>query len=127
MPQPKQHSLDLGSDPIATLAGYLGSSHAMLEEAARSFLCDGQVTPFPIDVPRAALTEAAAQIWTADELVELRQLQAALKSMQRPADESLWSAYERAWLEAWKAESLCRARLIRRVSPQWAHYWERGW
>lgn len=123
----RQLTLGLGADPVSTLAGYLGGAHAMLEEAARSFLCDGRVTFFPIDVPRDVLTEAAAAIWTADELTELRALQATFNSMQRPEDEALWPEYDRAWLEAWKAESLCRAKLIRRVSPRWADYWERGW
>lgn len=123
----RQLTLQFGSDPIAVLAGYLGGTLAMLEEATRSFLCDGRVTPFPIDVPERVLTEAAAAIWTTDELAELRALQQAFARMRRPDDETLWPDYERAWLEAWKAESLCRARLIRRVSPRWAAYWERGW
>lgn len=123
----KQLTLQFGGDPIATLTGYLGGSRAMLDEAARSFLCDGRVTPFPIDVPRRVLTEAAAAIWTADELAELRALQQTFATMQRPADAALWPDYERAWLDAWKAESLCRARLIRRISPRWATYWENGW
>lgn len=125
----RQRPLPLDSDPIAMLVGYLGGASAMLEEAARSFLCDGRVTAFPIDVPRHVLTEAAAAIWTADELAELRQLQAAFSAMRRPDgdDEAEQAAYTRAWLDAWKAESLCRARLIRRVAPRLAEYWERGW
>lgn len=123
----QQLTLQLGTDPIATLASYLGGAPPMLEEAARSFLCDGRVTPFPIDVPRDVLTEAAAAIWTADELAELRALQRTLAAMRRPDDETLWPEYDRARRDAWKAESLCRARLIRRVSPHWANYWEGGW
>lgn len=123
----QQQRLDLGGDPVATLSGYLGGSKAMLDEAVRSFLCDGRVTPFPIDVPRDVLTEAAAAIWTTDELAELRRLQSAFKAMRRPADEALWPEYERDWLAAHKAEMLCCARLIRRVSPRWAAYWEGGW
>lgn len=122
----RQLTLDIGGDPAATLAGYLGHAPALLDEAARSFLCSGRI-PFPIDVPERALCEAAAQIWTADELAELRQVQAAFAAMQRLDDATAWPEYDRAWLAAWKAESLCRARLIRRVSPQWASYWERGW
>lgn len=113
----RQLTLQLGSDPIATLAGYLGGAHAMLEEAARSFLCDGRVTYFPIDMPRDVLTEAAAQIWTAEELAELRELQTALECAKGTE----------TFMLAWRAESLCCAKLIRRVSPRWAAYWERGW
>lgn len=125
----KQLALPLGTDPIAMLSGFLGGSHLMLEEAARSFLCDGRVCFPAIDVPEWALTEAAAQIWTADDLAELRNLQQAFAAMRRPDgdDELEQAAYDRAWLAAWKAESLCRARLIRSVSPRLAHYWKDGW
>lgn len=125
----KQLTLQLGTDPIAVLSGFLGGAHAMLEEAVRSFLCEGRVTPFPIDVPRDVLTEAAAAVWTQDELAELRALQQAFRALTWPsgADEATQEAHTRAWLDAWKAESLCRARLIRRVSPKWADYWEGGW
>jgi hypothetical protein len=99
----------------------------MLDEAVRSSLCEGRVTPFPINVPRHVLTEAASHIWTAGELAELRQLQATRVAMCRPDDETLWPDYERAWLDAFKAEMLLCARLIRRVSSWWASYWEGGW
>lgn len=112
-----QLTLGLGSDPIAMLSGYLGGSPAMLDEAVRSFLCSGRIQ-FPIDVPERALTEAAAAIWTAEELAELRQLQRALQDAR--GDDA-------AWIAAWRTESLCRARLIRRVSLRWAAYWEGGW
>lgn len=113
----RQLPLPLGGDPIAMLASYLGGSVAMLDEAARSFLCDGRVTPFPIDVPRDVLTEAAAAIWTTEELTELRTLQAAMEAAKGTD----------GFVPAWRAESRCRARLIRRVSPRWASYWEGGW
>src|SRR5262245_58371707 len=121
-----QLTLPLGSDPITTLASYIGPSVLALEDAARDFLCFGRVL-IHSDVPDRVLIEAAAAIWTAEELAELRALQAALRAMERPEDESRWPDYDRAWLDAWRAESLCCARLIRRVAPRWADYWERGW
>lgn len=122
----KQLTLPIESDPAATLASYLGGGTLAREEAARDFLCWGHVF-IPSDVPQSAIIEAASAIWTADELGQLRSLQSAFAALQRPQDESLWPDYEREWLAAWKAETLCRARLIRRVSTHWADYWERGW
>lgn len=112
-----QLSLPLGTDPIATLASYLGASKLALEDAARDFLCFGRVLASWCDVPERVLTEAAGAIWTADELTELRALQAAMETAK--GTEGFWAA--------WKATSLCEARLIRRVSPRWANYWEAGW
>jgi len=37
-----QLALPIATDPIATFAGYLGGSVALLDEAARSFVCDGR-------------------------------------------------------------------------------------
>lgn len=122
----RQQTLNFGSDPVATFASYLGPSQLILEDAARDFLCFGRVL-YHIDVPERVLIEAVAAIWTADELAELRRLQAALRAMEQPDDEALWEAYYQAWNAAWKAEMLCCARLIRRVSPRWATYWEGGW
>lgn len=114
----RQLALPLGSDPIATLASYLGASHLVLEDAARDFLCSGRVLhATQTDVPERVLIEAAAAIWTAEELAELRALQAALEAAKGTD----------GFMDAWRAESLYRARLIRRVSPRWATYWEGGW
>jgi len=112
----KQLTLPLGADPIATLSSYLGYSVLALEEAARDFLCWGRVL-IPVDVPEHALIEAAAAIWSADELAELREKQAAMEAAKGTDD----------FVTAWRAASLCEARLIRRASPRWANYWERGW
>lgn len=105
------------TDPIAQLASYLGSSQLVLEDAAASFLARGRICYCQTDIPEAALCEAAAAIWTAEELAELRALQATMEAAKGTD----------GFMAAWKAESLCRARLIRRVSPRWAQYWEGGW
>lgn len=112
----RQLQLPLGADPISTLTSYLGYSVLALEEAARDFLCFNRVL-IPVDVPERVLIEAAAAIWTAEELAELREKQAAMETA-RGTD---------GFVTAWRAASLCEARLIRRVSPRWANYWERGW
>jgi len=111
-----QLRLPIGADPIATLAGYLGASQPALEDAARDFLCFNRVLSRS-DVPERVLVEAAAAIWTAEELAELRALQATMGAAK--GTEAFWPA--------WKAVSLCEARLIRRVSPRRANYWEGGW
>lgn len=103
---PRQLALPLGADPIAVLAGLLGPSQLVLEDAAAHFLAWGRIPYVQTDVPESALIEAATAIWTADELAELRGLQAAGDL---------------------RAETLCRARLIRRIAPQRARYWEGGW
>lgn len=113
----KQLALPLGADPIATFASYLGPSQLVLEDASRDFLCWGRVLSGASDVPERVLCEAAAAIWTAEELTELRTLQATMDAAKGTD----------GFLAAWRAESLCRARLIRRVSPRWATYWEGGW
>lgn len=112
-----QLRLPLGSDPIATFASYLGPSQLVLEDAARDFLCWGRVGYAQTDVPERVLIEAAAAIWTAEELTELRQLQAATEQAKGTE----------GFIDAWRTESLYCARLIRRVSPRWAQYWEGGW
>lgn len=112
----QQLRLPLDADPIATLAGYLGASQLTLEDAARDFLCFSRILTRS-DVPERVLIEAAAAIWTVEELAELRALQAAMQAGK--GTEAFWPA--------WKAVSLCEARLIRRVSPRWANYWEGGW
>lgn len=128
----KQLHLDFGGDPVATLASYLGPSRLVLEDAACNFLCSGRISYCQTDVPEHVLVEAAAAIWTADELTELRSLQAVrtaicLPDGDRIENERAWLDYDAAWNAAYKTESLCRARLIRRVSPRWASYWEGGW
>lgn len=122
----KQLSLALGTDPIAMFASYIGPSQLLLEESVRDFLCWGRVLA-PIDVPERVLIESAAAIWTVDELAELRALQQARTTMRPPDDEAAGPDYDRAWIAVYKAEMLCCARLIRRVSPRWAAYWEGGW
>lgn len=114
----QQLPLPFGADPIATLVGYLGPGQLVLEDAARDFLCFHRVLHTrQTDVPERVLCEAADAIWTAAELAELRALQVAMEVAKGTE----------GFLAAWKAESLCRARLIRRVSPRWATYWEGGW
>lgn len=113
----KQQSLGLSADPLAVFIGYLGAGHERVEGAARDFLCWNRVLcANGGDVPERVLLQAAAAIWTPEELAELRALQAAMAA-----------AHGDAWRAAWKAESLCRARLMRRVSPALAAYWEGGW
>lgn len=113
-----QLRLPLGTDPIATLASYLGASQLILEDAARDFLCWGRVLHArQVDVPERVLIETASAIWATEELAELRALQAVMAAAI--GTDGYWRAY--------RAESLCRARLIRRVSPRWASHWEGGW
>lgn len=113
-----QLRLPLGADEIATLASYLGASQLVLEDAARDFLSWGRVLHArQTDVPERVLIEAACAIWTVEELAELRTLQARVEAAKGMD----------GFMAAWRAESLYRARLIRRVSPRWANYWEGGW
>lgn len=119
----KQRALPLG-DPIATLASYLGYGGLVLEDAALAFLVSGRVTYAQTDVPPAVLTEAAAHIWTVDEIAELRALQEARKDATPALDDD--GVCRREWLDACRAENACYARLIRRVSPRRAAYFEQG-